>query len=239
MAARGQAWRAHLAIALVQLLALGLIGWRLRDPRAGAVRIEPPPTLTPAPSPSPLRLRVHVSGAVARPSVVSLPEGARAGDAVRAAGGFAPEAAQAAVNLAAPLGDGQQLHVPSQAELEGVGALGGPPVGPAAGVAREPPGMPGAPSSLAGGNPGLAAGPPAAAGSGASGPGIAADGRIDVNRAGAAELEALPGIGPALAARIVAHRGSQGPFRQAGDLLAVPGIGEKTLARFADQIIVR
>lgn len=237
MQAEARGWRAHLAIALVQLLALGLIGWRLRDPRAGAVRIEPPPTLTPAPSPTPLRLRVHVSGAVVRPSVVSLPEGARAGDAVSAAGGFAPEAAQAAVNLAAPLDDGQQLHVPSEGEALPAGGGGVPPAGPG------PPGgggSTGAGESLGGGMVGAGAAggavggaPPAPAGA------VGADGRIDINRASATELEALPGIGPALAARIIAQREGSGPFRQASDLLAVPGIGEKTLARFTDRIIVR
>lgn len=56
-------------------------------------------------------------------------------------------------------------------------------------------------------------------------------GRVDLTRAGVAELDALPGIGPVLAARIVAHRERQGPFRAPEDLLAVPGIGPRLLER--------
>jgi competence protein ComEA len=55
--------------------------------------------------------------------------------------------------------------------------------------------------------------------------------RIDPNRAPDVELARLPGIGPSLAARIVAARGEEGAFRTASDLLAVPGIGPATLAR--------
>ncbi len=54
---------------------------------------------------------------------------------------------------------------------------------------------------------------------------------IDVDAASAEELERLPGIGPALAARIVAERVARGPFGGPDGLLRVPGIGPKTLAR--------
>jgi competence ComEA-like helix-hairpin-helix protein len=56
-------------------------------------------------------------------------------------------------------------------------------------------------------------------------------GRLDLNRAGEAELQALPGIGPALALRIVEHRRSVGRFRTTDDLLEVSGIGPSTLER--------
>lgn len=52
---------------------------------------------------------------------------------------------------------------------------------------------------------------------------------IDLNRASAEELTALPGIGSELAARIVRHRLVHGPFRSLEDLLQVPGIGPRTL----------
>ena len=55
--------------------------------------------------------------------------------------------------------------------------------------------------------------------------------RVNVNRAAAAELETLPGSGPALADRILEHRARFGPFRTVDDLLEVPGIGPATLDR--------
>jgi competence ComEA-like helix-hairpin-helix protein len=59
----------------------------------------------------------------------------------------------------------------------------------------------------------------------------AAEGGVDLNRATAAELQALPGIGPALAERIVASRAAEGPFRTVDDLLRVAGIGPAKLER--------
>jgi competence protein ComEA len=56
-------------------------------------------------------------------------------------------------------------------------------------------------------------------------------GRMDPNHAGAAELTRLPGIGPALAGRIVAERDRHGPFASPEALLRVRGIGPKTLAK--------
>lgn len=55
--------------------------------------------------------------------------------------------------------------------------------------------------------------------------------RTNVNRASAQELQELPGIGPALAERILESRKMEGPFRVPEDLLRVKGIGEAKLAR--------
>jgi competence protein ComEA len=55
--------------------------------------------------------------------------------------------------------------------------------------------------------------------------------RVDVNRATADELATLPGIGPALARRIVEWRGAHGPFATVDDLEKVPGVGPATVAR--------
>jgi competence ComEA-like helix-hairpin-helix protein len=55
--------------------------------------------------------------------------------------------------------------------------------------------------------------------------------RIDLDRATARDLERLPGIGPALAARIVADRADRGPFQTPNALLRVRGIGPRTLDR--------
>lgn len=59
---------------------------------------------------------VHVCGQVCWPGVVMLPEGSRAWEAVEAAGGLADEAWEAAVNLAAVLGDGEKLYIPAMGE---------------------------------------------------------------------------------------------------------------------------
>ena len=65
----------------------------------------------------------------------------------------------------------------------------------------------------------------------ASGDGERDDGLISLNQADASSLEDLPGVGPVLADRIVAHREANGPFETVEDLLEVPGIGEANLLR--------
>ncbi|MEX2654022.1 MAG: ComEA family DNA-binding protein [Acidimicrobiia bacterium] len=62
-------------------------------------------------------------------------------------------------------------------------------------------------------------------------PAVDNDGVVVVNRATLTELESLPGVGPVLAERILAHRDEHGPFEAVEDLLDVSGIGEATLAR--------
>jgi competence ComEA-like helix-hairpin-helix protein len=52
---------------------------------------------------------------------------------------------------------------------------------------------------------------------------------LNINAASVGELAQLPGLGPALAQRIVAHRKQHGPFTTSDDLLSVPGIGPATL----------
>ncbi len=59
---------------------------------------------------------------------------------------------------------------------------------------------------------------------------------IDVNSAGAAELEALPGIGPVTAAAIISHREQEGPFPSVESLQEVTGIGPVKLSRIADLV---
>jgi len=83
----------------------------------------------------------------------------------------------------------------------------------------------------------VAAGPSAAGDAGApAAPTAASPARVDLNRASPAELDALPGIGPVLAGRIVRHRSEHGPFRDPEDLLAVPGIGPRLLERLRPRV---
>lgn len=73
---------------------------------------------------------VYVSGAVRSPGLYVLAEGARVVDAVAAAGGFAEGADESAVNLARPVGDGEQLQVPliGEVPLADAAAAGAGPI---------------------------------------------------------------------------------------------------------------
>ena len=64
------------------------------------------------------------------------------------------------------------------------------------------------------------------------------DQKIHLNTATAAELDALPGVGPVIAARIILFRETNGPFKTLEDLLDVPGIGEAKLADLRDHLQV-
>jgi len=63
-------------------------------------------------------------------------------------------------------------------------------------------------------------------------------GPLAINRATAKELEALDGIGPVLAARIVTYRSANGPFATVEDLLKVSGIGAAKFAQFKEKVRV-
>lgn len=90
------------------------------------------------------RVVVHVAGAVRRPGVYRLPDGARVEVAVRRAGGATRRADLSGLNLAAPVQDGRQVLVPERAAASA--AVGGGAAGAAAdGAAASTPGSPGAP----------------------------------------------------------------------------------------------
>lgn len=163
------------------------------------------------PGPVDVEVTVHVSGAVTRPGLVTLPSGGRVGDAVVAAGGLTRDADPDRINLARALVDGEHVHLPRVGEDSG--SVGGAPA------------------------PGGA--PDGAGAEGAATGGTTPDGLIDLNRAGAAELEQLPGIGPARAAAIVEYRELHGPYAVPGDLRGVSGIGEATFQRLAPLVVVR
>lgn len=106
--------------------------------------------------------------------------------------------------------------------------------------ARQPP--VGLPPALSRGAGAAAPGPEAVASGAASAPPAApaaqVRGPVDLNRATLQELDALPGIGPVLAGRIVAERARLGRFRSREDLFAVPGIGPKLFARLAPLVSI-
>jgi competence protein ComEA len=92
-------------------------------------------------------------------------------------------------------------------------------------------------AQIAVGIPGAGAGPDGTGGVAAGGA-PAAGSRVDLNAATAAELDALPGIGPVLAQRIVDHRTRNGPFRSVDQLDDVPGIGPAIAAELAELVAV-
>jgi competence ComEA-like helix-hairpin-helix protein len=63
--------------------------------------------------------------------------------------------------------------------------------------------------------------------------------RLDLNVAGVAELDALPGIGPARARAILRYREEHGRFAAVEDLARIPGFGPAALARLRDRVEVR
>jgi competence protein ComEA len=151
---------------------------------------------------------VHVVGQVRRPGVVSLPPGSRVCDALARVGGALRSADLAAVNLARPLADGEQLRIPRPGEaVPSGGAVGG-------------------------GSPG---GVGAGAGGGGSG---GATGLVDLNTANLAVLEELPGVGPVLAQRILDWRTEHGRFTSVDELAEVSGIGEKMFALLQGKVTV-
>ena len=62
--------------------------------------------------------------------------------------------------------------------------------------------------------------------------------RVDINTASAVELTTLPGVGPAIAQRIIEYREKNGSFQRTVELMNVKGIGEKTFDRLKDLITV-
>lgn len=161
-----------------------------------------------APDQSPAEgIRIEVSGAVASPSVVRLPEGSRVIDAIEAAGGWGdrvdPLRVEVCINLAAPLQDGGAIRIPTIDDRFLLGT-----VGIDCGSLYAPP-------------------TEIAASSGALGPSTT-NAPVNLNSATADQLDALPGIGPVTAAKIIAAR-KEGPFLVADDLVSRGVISSRVL----------
>ena len=105
------------AVGTVATVAILLLVFFAQSPRGTPIEIHPPPpTLTPEPTPTCMPLTVYVTGHVNRPGVVEVAPGARLTDAIQAAGGPSLDAQMDAINLAAPLVDGQHVRVPAVGE---------------------------------------------------------------------------------------------------------------------------
>ncbi|HEY2328011.1 MAG TPA: ComEA family DNA-binding protein [Gaiellaceae bacterium] len=136
------------AIALVALLVIVVIAKRAHHGAASTPALAVAPlsvTTTAAARAHASGLVVDVAGAVKRPGVYTVPQGDRVIDAIERAGGFTAHAEQSAVNLAAPLVDGEQVVVAGAVAGAAVGATGasGAPVSLNAATAEQLDTLPG------------------------------------------------------------------------------------------------
>lgn len=173
---RRQLFGAAIAVAVVVVVLVRHLGG------GGTAAPVVAPVRTPAKPAAAKLLVIDVAGAVRRPGLYRLRSGSRIDDAIAAAGGATAKAQLDAVNLAAPVADGEQVVVPGR----GAGSAGG------GSVAASPP----------------------PAGSSPSAP-------LDLNTATAEQLDALPGVGPVTAQKILfSEARSQAPgsavFKRSG-----------------------
>ena len=230
---------ALLVICLACLLGSGYVLLKGRHPGLPPVVFTSPPSQakaarSPAAAPlgmprHPARIYVDVAGAVRRPSLYILPPGSRVMQAVQAAGGPTAAADMDAVNLAQPVTDGEKVFIP---KLGAVSVAPTPSLLPAAPLAAKPTPAPEAVSVAA---------VKTSKGSGSSRSGkITAESgeQIGLNSATTEQLERLPGVGPSMAARILAYRQQSGGFSKIEDLTLVTGIGPKKFAKIAPFVTV-
>ncbi len=149
---------------------------------------------------------VSVVGLVHSPGLVTLAPGARVADALQAAGGAVNGADTTGLNMARPLGDGEQIVV-------GLAPVPGQPTALGSSVA---------PGSTPTSKP-----PPPRPGTGPVKP--RAGEVLDLNTATVEDLDGLPGVGPVTAAAIVAWRQANGRFASVDQLADVDGIGPARL----------
>ena len=162
-------------------------------------------------------VRVQVSGAVLEPGIYDVPASCRVEEAIAAAGGLTENADSERFNLVRKVRDGMQIRVPvlKAARTNSTQSK----------KAQAKYGLGEIASEKSGSNK---------AGSGRNSSMMQS---VRINSASAGELQQLPGIGPALAQRIVETR-SSGRFTSADDLLRVPGIGKAKLAKLRDYVEV-
>ena len=165
----------QIALGLAIVAALAILALRPAEQRGIEIEMRDP-------APGIDQIRVDVSGAVLEPQVVTAAPGDRVSDVIALAGGLAPDADTAPLNLSRRVFDEDAVRVPRLGEAAAL---------------------------------------------------------LDVNSATLEQLDALPGIGPAYAAAIVAERERAGPYATTDDLTARGTIPEHVYEGIRDMIAAR
>lgn len=203
--------RGHIIVLLLSLILNGALVFYLIRPQPAAIKVIPPPS----PAVAPAKVHIFVNGAVAAPDVYELPTGSLVKDALQAAGGQTSDADMSQVNLARKVKDEEQIFIPYR------------PAPPSATAAVNPPSAPAlVPVSPSPANPTISR--PMTPN--------APRGKINLNTATEGELDLLPGIGPALAQRIIEYRSTHGPFNSTETLKEVRGIGDVIYDGLKEQV---
>ena len=154
---------------------------------------------------------------VTSPGVYELPYGSRVFQAIEKAGGYLPEAAASYLNRAKGLSDGQQIYVPTQAEVDSQ-------------MIQVTEDGQEATSETAPGNNNEEE---------SAGENTGTDQKINLNTADVSQLTTLTGVGESKALAIIAYREENGPFTSTEDIMSVPGIKKGTYEKIKDKIAIK
>jgi len=179
-----KSWRLIAFGILLGFIGSAIIWLTSSPPRGEPIKLMPPPTEQP--------LFVYVAGAVVNPGVYQLKRGARAQDAIQAAGGVSDDGDIETLSLAKVVKDGDRIWVPREGSSSNNGLM------------------------------------------------VNEDGEylVNINTADQKMLEALPGIGPVTAQKIIQYRQEYGLFEKIEDIQNIPGIGSATFETLKLHIII-
>lgn len=152
---------------------------------------------------------IHMTGAVQKTGILILPEGARIADAIDASGGPTESADLDEVNLAYVLQDGQKVYIPSKEDKVKLESKAYIMSGSGNNVIVQE-------VNEKGGNK-----------------------KVNINTATQSELENLPGVGEAIASRIIEYRQQNGKFSKIEDLQNVKGIGDAKFNNMKEYVMVQ
>lgn len=152
---------------------------------------------------------IHMTGAVQKTGILILPEGARIADAIDASGGPTESADLDEVNLAYVLQDGQKVYIPSKEDKVKLESRAYIMSGSGNNVIVQE-------VNEKGGNK-----------------------KVNINTATQSELENLPGVGEAIASRIIEYRQQNGKFSKVEDLQNVKGIGDAKFNNMKEYVMVQ